>query len=50
MDSELSEEQTVKVGMHQGSVLSHFCFSIVVDVVTKFVRWGMLASYCMLMT
>ena len=42
MNSELSEEFEVKVGMHQGSVLSHFLFAVVVDVVTK------LASDCVL--
>ena len=34
VDSELSEEFEVKVGMCQGSVLSHFLFAVVVDVVT----------------
>ena len=34
VDSELSEEFEVKVGMHQGSVLSHFLFALVIDVVT----------------
>ena len=37
VDSELSEEIEVKVGMHQGSVLSLF-FALVVDVVTEFAR------------
>ena len=38
VDSELSWEFEIKVGMHQGSVLSPFCFVIVVDVVTRLVR------------
>ena len=38
VDSELSEEFDVKVGMHQGSVLSPFPFAVVVDVVTEFAR------------
>ena len=37
-DSELSEEFEVKVGMHQGSVLSHFLSAVVVDVVAEFSR------------
>ena len=36
MDCELSEEFEVKVGMHQGSVMTPF-FAVVVDVVTKLV-------------
>ena len=32
VDSELSEELEVKVGMHQGSVLSSFLFAVVIDV------------------
>ena len=31
-DFELSEEFVVKVGIHQGSVLSNFLFLVVVDV------------------
>ena len=38
VDSELSEEFEVKVGIHQGSVLSPFHFALVVDVVTEFAR------------
>ena len=33
MDSELPEEFEVKVWMQQGSVLSHFLFAVVADVV-----------------
>ena len=39
MDSELSEKLEVKVWMHQGSALSHFLYSVVVDV-TEFARDG----------
>ena len=38
VDYELSEEFVVKVGMHQGSVLSTFLFTVVVDVVTEMAR------------
>ena len=44
MDSELSEELEVKVGMHRGSVLSPFLSALVVDVVTKFAREGGLSE------
>ena len=44
MDSELSEEFEVKLGMHQGSVLSPFLFAGVVDVVTEFAREGALSE------
>ena len=38
VDSQLSVEFEVEVGMHQGSVLSPFLFALVVDVVTEFAR------------
>ena len=38
----LSEELEVKVGAHQGSVLSPLLFAIVVDVVTNEIKAGML--------
>ena len=40
VDSELSEEMEVKVGMHQESVLTPFLFAVVVDVVTVVVDVG----------
>ena len=44
VDFELSEEFEVKVGMHQGSVLSLLLFAVVVDVVTEFARLGALSE------
>ena len=44
VDSELSEGFEVKVRMHQGSVLSHFLFVLVVYVVTEFAREGALSE------
>ena len=44
VDSELSEEFEVKIGMDQGSVLSPFLFAAVVDVVTEFAREGVLSQ------
>ena len=40
VNSELSEDFVVKVGMHQGSVLSPFHLALVVDIVTEFAREG----------
>ena len=55
MDSELSEEFEVKVGMHQGSVLSPSTFELVFDVVTECAREGvpselLYADYLVLMS
>ena len=44
MDSELSEEYEVKVGMNQRFVLSPFLFAVVVDVVTELARGGVLSE------
>ena len=44
VDSALSDELEVKVGMHQGSVLSPVLFAMVVDVVTEFVTEGVLSE------
>ena len=41
---ELSEEFEVKVGVHQGSMLSPLVFAIVVDVVTESVRSGSMSE------
>ena len=38
--SAYSEEFEVKVGIHQGYVLSPLLFAIVVDVITENARWG----------
>ena len=44
VDSALSEELEVEVGMYQGSVLSPFLFAVVVDVVTELARVGALSD------
>ena len=44
VDSDLSEVFEVKVGMHQGYVLSHFLFVVVVDVVNEFARENALSD------
>ena len=44
VDSELSEKFEVKMGMHQGSVLSPFLLAVVVDVITEFAREGALCE------
>ena len=44
VDSELSAEVEVKVGMYQGSVLSPFLFAVVIVVVTEFAREGALSE------
>ena len=44
VDSELSEEPEHNEEMHQGSVLSQFLLAVVVDVVTEFVRDGVLSE------
>ena len=43
VDSELSEKVEVNVGMHQGSVLLHFLFAVVVDI-TDFASLGELSE------
>ena len=44
VDTESSEKLEVKVGRHQGSVLSPFIFTLVVHVVTEFVRESALSE------
>ena len=44
MDTELSEEFEVNVGMHRGSVLSPFLFAVVVYIITEFTREGALSE------
>ena len=45
----LSEEFEVKVGVHQGSVLSPFLFNIVMDVVCGKLWKAYCMKFCMLM-
>ena len=40
----MSEEFEMKIGVHQGSVLSPLVFAIVVDLVTENVRNGMMSE------
>ena len=42
VDSELSEEFEVKVGMHKGCVLSLFLFAVIMDVVNELTSNGVL--------
>ena len=44
VDSDLSEELEVKVGMHQGSELSPFLFALVAAVVTEFTGEGAISE------
>ena len=44
VDNEFSEELEVKVGIHQGSMLSPFYVAVVVDVVTEFAIEGALSE------
>ena len=45
---ELSEEFEVKVGIHQGSVLSPFPFTVMVDVVTELAIEGVLSCFTLM--
>ena len=44
VDSELSEECEVIVGMQQGYVLSRLLFALVVNVVSEFAIWDVLSA------
>jgi len=50
VESELSDPFEVKVGVHQGSVLSPLLFITVMDVLSTDVREGLPLEYYMLMT
>ena len=45
MDSKLSEEFGVNVGMHQGYVLSPFIFTVMVDVVSEFGKYSAISVF-----
>ena len=47
VESELSEEILVQVGVHQGSVLSPLLFAIAVDVISENARKGLMDEICM---
>ena len=44
VDSELSEEFEVKVGMHQLSILSHFLLAMAADIVSEMARAGVISE------
>ena len=44
VDSELTEQFKVKLGMHQGSVQSPFLLAVVIDAFTNFARKGALSE------
>ena len=46
VDSEMSEEFEFIVGMHKGSLLSSFLFSVVIDCVIECGREGVLGVSC----
>jgi len=45
VETQLSEEFFVKVGAHQGSVLSPLLFSIVLDVISENVKEGLMYEF-----
>ena len=46
VDSELSDELEVTLGMQQGSVLSPLLYALVVEVVTEFARESVSVIVC----